>query len=77
MFFKNRVYVPFGKSKTPTYKPNLYDNEVTNPFEEVEVPQEYIDFFQRENSHLHNDITLNDSDIAKDDILEYILKEYS
>jgi len=76
MFLKNVVYTPYGKCKNPTYKPNLYDDEKVNPFEEIETPQHYIDFLEKENSHLHN-INLSDTDIAKDDILEYILKEYS
>ncbi|MCC8068198.1 MAG: hypothetical protein LIO71_00285 [Ruminococcus sp.] len=77
MFFKDSIYVPFGKSELPTYKPNLYDDEVNSPFEEVNVPMEYIEFFEKENSYLHEVTSKVDDDIAKDDILEYILKEYS
>lgn len=78
MFLKNSViYVPFGKSKNLAYKPNLYDDEISNPFEEVQVPKEYIDFLNDQNSNLHLNSNTNDDDIAKDDILEYILKEYS
>ena len=78
MFFKNNViYVPFGKSKNLAYKPNLYDDETNNPFEEVQVPKEYIDLLNDQNSNLHSNSDTNNNDIAKDDILEYILKEYS
>jgi hypothetical protein len=77
MFFKFDIYKPYGKSKVLPYRANLYDDEVANPFEEIETPQEYIDFLEKENSHLYHDVTLNDEDTAKDDILEYILREYS
>jgi hypothetical protein len=78
MFSKNSIYKPLGKCKSTVYKPNLYDDEVTNPFEEIDISQEYLDFFKRENSHLYSDsINLNAEDVAKDDILEYILREYS
>lgn len=78
MLFKSSIYKPFGKCENIVYKPNPYDDEIVNPFEEIEISQEYLDFFQKENSHLYCDkVDLNDEDIAKDDILEYILKEYS
>jgi hypothetical protein len=77
MFFKSNTYKPYGKSRALAYKPNPYDDDVANPFDEIETPQEYIDFLERENSHLYYSVTLNDEDIAKDDILEYILREYS
>lgn len=77
MLLKFCIYKPFGKCRNSAYKPNLYDDELYNPFEEIDTPQEYLDFLKEENAHLYNTIDLNDEDIAKDDILEYILKEYS
>lgn len=77
MFFKSCVYKPFGKCRNSAYKPNLYDYEQYNPFEEINTPQKYLDFLKEQNAHLYDNLDLNDEDIAKDDILEYILKEYS
>lgn len=78
MFFKPCVYEPLGRCSAPAFRPSLYDDEATSPFAEVETPQEYYDLLERENRHLYEDASsLYGEDAAKDDILEYILREYS
>lgn len=79
MFLKSSVYVPFGKSKDTPYRPNPYDDEVYRPFDEIDIPQQYLEYFAKENSHLYGNSSMppNVEDAARDDILEYILREYS
>lgn len=73
MFFKNKndVYIPFGKSDQKVYKPSPYDDEKSNPFEEIAFPIETNFDIYKTNQILDVDT------ISKDYILEYVLKEYS